>query len=218
MTALTIAVLGYGNVGSALASGFLAAGHRVIVTTRADNPDGAQQTRDANPALGAAEIAEAADAVAEADIVVLALPYAALDTALLPLADTLIGRTIIDATNPVAAGLTHGGNGSSGAQHVAELVPGAHVVKAFNCYGFENLGMAPATTQGIAPAMPYAGDDADAKAQVAELLSSLGWDAVDAGPLAAALDLEHLALLWIRMVRAGGGDPRLLWAAVTGRP
>lgn len=218
MTALTIAVLGYGNVGSALASGFLAAGHRVILATRADNPDGAQQTRDANPALSAAEIAEAAAAVADADAVVLALPYATLDSALPPLADVLAGRTIIDATNPVAAGLTHGGNGTSGAQHVAELVPGASVVKAFNSYGFENLGTAPTTAEGIKPAMLYAGDDAASKAQVGELLESLGWDPVDAGPLSAAIDLEHLALLWIRMVRAGGGNPRLLWAAVTGRP
>ena len=48
--------------------------------------------------------------------------------------------------------------------------------------------------------MLYAGDDATAKATVGALLTSLGWDAVDAGPLANSLQLEHTALLWIKCV------------------
>lgn len=48
------------------------------------------------------------------------------------------------------------------------------------------------------------------------LTHGLGWEPLDAGPLAAALDLEHLTLLWVRMVRGGGLDPRLTWAALRG--
>jgi predicted dinucleotide-binding enzyme len=61
--------------------------------------------------------------------------------------------------------------------------------------------------------MPYAGDDATAKARVAQLAADLGWAPLDVGPLSAAVDLEHLALLWIRLVRSGGHDPHLVWTA-----
>jgi predicted dinucleotide-binding enzyme len=122
---------------------------------------------------------------------------------------------LIDATNPVAPGLTHGlGSRQSGAERVAALAPGAVVVKAFSVYGYENLSDPPTGPHAIRPAMPYAGDNPDAKATVAALLTDLGWEPLDAGPLRAAVDLEHLTLLWVRMVRAGGLDPRLVWAAL----
>lgn len=218
MSALQIAVFGYGKVGSALAAGFLSAGHEVALVAKDADPTGATQAMDANPALAGATVAKASEGIADADIVVLAVPFAALSDVLTPLRSVLAGKTIIDATNPVGPGLTHGlADGRSGAQLVASLAPEANVVKSFNMYGFENLGTAPTTTQGVTPVMPFAGDDAAAKSQVKALVDSLGWDGLDVGPLAAAVDMEHLALLWIRLVRAGGHDPRLLWAAVTGQ-
>ncbi len=214
MSGKRIAVLGYGNVGQALASGFLAAGTPVVFGVNPTNPPGAEAARAAAPALASAEIAEAAEAVGTADVVVLAVPFAALTDLLPPLADAATGKVVIDATNPVGPGFTHGIGTTSGAQRVAELLPGAHVVKAFNTYGFENLGTAPPAPHGVAPMSPFAGDDADAKSIVAALVADMGWEGVDVGPLAAALDLEHLALLWIRMVRMGGHDPHLVWAAL----
>jgi hypothetical protein len=125
----------------------------------------------------------------------------------------LQGRILVDCTNPVGAGLTHAlGGRESGAEVVQRHAIGARVVKAFSVYGWENFAnnrypQAPA----LRPAMPLAGDDAGAKARVAALCERLGWEPVDCGPLAAALQLEHLALLWIRMARQLGAGPDFVW-------
>jgi hypothetical protein len=62
--------------------------------------------------------------------------------------------------------------------------------------------------------MLYCGDDAAAKQQVAGLIGQLGWQPLDAGGLVQALHLEHMTLLWIRMVRMGQRSPHLVWAAL----
>ena len=212
---MRIAFLGYGNVGAAVASAVARVGHDVVLARNPARPDGAAAAIAANPDLASASVAEAADAVRDADVVVLAAPFGSLEGLLGPLADALVGRVVIDATNPVGPGFTHGlGSREAGAQHVARLVPGADVVKAFNVYGFENLSTPPAGPPGVRPLMPFAGDDVGAKATVGALLEQLGWHALDVGPLPAAVDLEHLTLLWVRLVRAGGHNPRLVWAAL----
>ncbi|WP_088317492.1 NADPH-dependent F420 reductase [Kineosporia sp. R_H_3] len=214
MSAMRIAVVGHGQVGGALTAAFLGAGHDVVLATNPARPEGATQARDRDPRLAAAAVADPADAVRGADLVVLAVPFAAVGDVLAPLRDALTGAVVVDATNPVGPGLTHGlGSTTSGAQHVAALIPGAAVVKAFSVYGFENLHPVP-EGPGPRPVMFHAGDDRTAKDRVAGLLTDLGWEPIDAGGLEAALDLEHLTLLWVRMVRLGGRDPRLVWAAL----
>ena len=218
MSRLRIAVLGHGNVGTALAGALLAAGHEVALGADGDRLAGAEQARAVHPALAAAAVSTASEAVEGADLVVLAVPFTALDELLPPLRDALVGVTVVDATNPVGPGFTHRlESGRSGAEHVAELAPGAHVVKAFNVYGVENLGAAP-VAPGPRPVMPYAGDDEAAKRRVGGLLADLGWEPLDVGPLAAAVDVEHLSLLWIRLVRGRGHDPHLVWAALRHTP
>lgn len=210
-----LAVIGYGHVGATVARAALAAGHRVTLATNPNRPEGAAAARDADPALTAAVISDPLTAVSAADAVLLAVPFPAVEAVLTPLAAALEGKLLIDAANPVGPGLTHGlGSAQSGAERVAALVPGAAVVTAFSVYGYENLADPPVGPDGIRPAMPYAGDDPAAKATVAALLTDLGWEPLDSGPLTAALDLEHLTLLWVRMVRAGGHPPRLVWAAL----
>lgn len=212
-----VALLGYGHVGAALAGALLRAGHRVTLASRPERPGGAAEARAADPALAGAAVATAAEAVAAADLTVLAVPFAQADQVLPPLRDVLAHRTLVDATNPVGPGLTHGLRSErSGAEHIAGLVPATSVVKAFSVYGFENLAAPPSGPDGLRPVMPYAGDDLEAKRDVAGLIAGLGWEPLDVGPLPAALDLEHLTLLWVRMVRAGGRDPRLVWAALHG--
>ena len=83
--------------------------------------------------------------------------------------------------------------------------PGARVVKAFTVYGFENfIDPAYPAYGDLRPVMPIAGDDADAKRTVSELCEEIGWQAVDTGPLANSLHLEHMTLLWIKMARVQG--------------
>ena len=62
--------------------------------------------------------------------------------------------------------------------------------------------------------MMYCGRDAGAKRTAAGLIAQLGWDPVDVGGLEQALHLEHMTLLWVRMVRMGGQSPNLVWAAL----
>jgi predicted dinucleotide-binding enzyme len=212
---MQLAVLGYGHVGATLAGSLIAAGHDVTLATNPNRPQGAEATRQADPRLAKAGISDPLTAVSAADAVLLAVPFPAVEEVLAPLAPALQGTILIDATNPVGPGLIHGlGSAQSGAERVAALAPGASVVKAFSVYGYENLADPPSRPDGIRPAMPYAGDDPAAKATVAALLTDLGWEPLDVGPLTAALDLEHLTLLWVRMVRAGGHSPRLVWAAL----
>jgi len=58
-------------------------------------------------------------------------------------------------------------------------------------------------------------NDQTAKATVAELIENLGWEAVDVGGLDQALHLEHMTLLWIKMIRLQGADPHIVWARLT---
>jgi predicted dinucleotide-binding enzyme len=62
--------------------------------------------------------------------------------------------------------------------------------------------------------MMFCGNDAAAKAAAATLIAELGWEPLDVGGLEQALHLEHMTLLWVRMVRVGGHSPHLVWAAL----
>ena len=188
-----IAIIGAGNVGSALAGATVRAGHDVVVGVR--DPRG---VRHAAVRQAGAELADPATAARGAELVVLAVPWSAARDAVRSLGH-IGSRVLIDATNPLLprlAGLASTG-GRSGAEQVAGWAAGGRVVKAFNAVGAEVMG--DAAFDGGRPVLPVAGDDADAKAAVLALGEDLGFEGVDAGPLAAARDLEHLAFVWIRL-------------------
>jgi len=209
---MKIAFLGFGNVGAPLADHLQRAGHEVTLAARAADGESVQRARARNAAL---QVAEPAAAVAAAEVVFLATPYAANASVLPPLADALAGKVLVDCTNPVGPGLSHGLQSQrSGSAEVQALAPRARVVKAFTIYGFENLDDNRFPAANVKPVMMYCGDDADAKAQVATLIGQLGWEPLDVGGLVQALHLEHMTLLWIRMVRMGGQSPHLVWAAL----
>jgi hypothetical protein len=118
-------------------------------------------------------------------------------------AGDLRGKVLIDATNAVGPGMVPGfPPPSSAAQQVAGWAPGARVIKAFNTTGYDN--MADPIYDGQPTTMFICGDDPAAKAIVAQLAEALGFEAADAGPLAAAFHLENLALLWIHLARQPG--------------
>lgn len=214
---MRVAIVGYGNVGCALAGALLSAGHDVTFVAKDEDPASASAARESDPRLARASVAFADDAIRTSDLVILALPYSVAAAFVANHAATLDGRMVIDATNPVGPASSHAVGTRSGAQVIADGAPGARIVKCFNLYGAENLGGVPAN--GTAePLMPLAGDDGEAKDAVAHVLKDLGWEPLDVGPLAAALDLEHLALLWIRLVRTGGYDGHLVWSALRWAP
>ncbi len=123
----------------------------------------------------------------------------------------MFDAVVIDATNPLAANsrALKEHPELSGAQLVAEWARSSRVVKAFNTTGAGN--MADSTYPG-APVMLCAGDDADAKSVVSTLATEIGFEAVDAGPLTAARDLEHVARIWIRLAYSLGQGPDIAFA------
>ena len=177
---MRIAIIGAGSVGGSTGPRLGPCGARD--PARGAKAGGSRGGRTAGKA-GPARIALApAEAVRDADVVVLATPWdATLELARrLPLA----GKVVIDATNPLLpdlAGLAVAGN-TSGGEEVARAAPGARVVKCFNTTGANNF-LAPEYPDGAAT-MLYAGDDPAAKAVVAELGRELGFAMLDAGPLA----------------------------------
>jgi predicted dinucleotide-binding enzyme len=209
-----IAFIGHGRVGGTLADQMQRIGHAVTIAHRGDPSASLEAALARNPGLAVASPEEAVEGAA---IVVLATPFGANASALAPVAGLLAGRILVDCTNPVGPGLTHGlGGERSGGEAVAALARGARVVKAFSVYGAETLADPRGIGAAQAPMMPICGDDMDAVGRVAAIAGAMGWDPLPVGGLAQALHLEHMTLLWVRMVRAGGRSPRLAWAALHG--
>ncbi len=147
---------------------------------------------------GNAKLASVSDAARDAEVVVLATPYAA-NAAAIASAGDLAGKILIDVTNPIGANFTLAvGHTTSGAEEVAKLAPRARVFKAMNQVGFEVMAN-PAFAAGR-PVMFVAGDDAAGKKVVLDLVSALGFETIDAGEFAIARLLEPYAMLWIHLM------------------
>lgn len=209
---MKIAFLGYGNVGAPLADHLQRAGHTVTLAARDPASESVRELLARNPALA---VAAPVEAVRAADVVFLATPYQANASALGSVAEAMAGKVLVDCTNPVGPGLTHGlGSAQSGSETVQKLVPAARVVKAFTIYGFENFENSSYPGYGVKPVMMLCGNDAEAKQVVSQLAGELGWEPLDTGGLEQALALEHMTLLWVRMVRVKGASPNMVWAVL----
>jgi predicted dinucleotide-binding enzyme len=209
---MDIAFIGYGNVGAPLADQLHRAGHSVTLAATDSQSESLQKALARNLGLLSAAPGEA---VKNAEVVFLATPFQANALALAAVASELEGKVLVDCTNPVGPGLTHGlNNVQSGSQAVQAMVPKARVVKAFTIYGFENFEDNRYPAYNVKPVMMFCGSSADAKAVVARLITGLGWEPLDVGGLEQALHLEHMTLLWIRLVRVEGASANLVWAAL----
>jgi predicted dinucleotide-binding enzyme len=208
---MKIAFIGYGNVGAPLADHLARVGHEVTLAAA-----GSSASLDAALARNSSlRAAPPVDAVRGATVVFLATPFQANEAALSPVATELAGKILVDCTNPVGTGLSHGlESRESGTAKLQRMLPATSVVKAFTIYGFENFENSAYPGYGVRPAMLFCGADAGAKRIVAELIDALGWEPVDVGGTEQALHLEHMTLLWVRMVRVNGHSPNVVWAAL----
>jgi predicted dinucleotide-binding enzyme len=191
MARTKIGIIGAGNMGRAFATRLAAAGHDVAVT--AQSPEHAQQAAAAaGPNARAVRPEEVAR---DADLLLLAVPYGAAVDALRGAGD-VGGKTVVDISNPLTADMSglSVGHTTSAAEEIQKAVPTARVVKAFNTIFAQVLG-SDASTEAAKAQVLYAGDDAGAKDAVRALIESAGFEAVDAGPLANARQLEPLGLL-----------------------
>ncbi len=184
---MKIAIIGAGNVGAALGKRFSEVGHDVVYGVR--NP--------ARPeyAIAGAKFETAPEATRDAEVVILAVPYAVVEAALSGC--DLTGKIVVDATNPLAMtdkglALTAGFE-TSGAERLATAFPRAKVVKCFNSTGFGNMADASGSM------MFACGDDPVAAETVRILAEEIGFDAIAIGDLSKSRLLEPLAMLWIHL-------------------
>jgi 8-hydroxy-5-deazaflavin:NADPH oxidoreductase len=175
-----LTILGTGNMGSAIATVAEKGGHTVQLLGRSDT-----------------------DRDVTGDLVVLAVPYPAVSEILDQRADQLAGKVVVDITNPLDVETFDAlvvPPSSSATAEIATAVPDAKVVKAFNTNFAATLASG---TIGDQPTtVLIAGDDVDAKGQVAEVVTGGGLKAIDVGDLRRARELEAMAFLQITLAAA----------------
>lgn len=193
---MRITIVGAGNMGRGIATRATAGGHEVEVVDR-DPAEAETLARE----LGGSASSLAPDATFGGEVVVLALYYPGIKDAAREYADRLAGKVVVDISNPVDTQTWDRlatPPGTSSAEEVAAIVPaGTPVVKAFNTTFAGTLVAGEVAGQQLD--VLIAGDDAAAKATVAQLVSDGGLRPIDVGPLARAQQLEQLGFLHISL-------------------
>lgn len=198
---MKIAILGAGNVGGTLGRAFASVGHTIFFGV--PNPKDEKNEKLLESIGPNASVGTVPEAVKFAELIVLATPWSATQSALKS-AGSLSGKVVVDYTNPLKddlSGLTVG-HTTSAAEQVAEWAIGAKVCKTFNQTGFQNMAN-PKFKSGNA-VMFVCGDDAESKKTVLQLAQQIGFEAIDAGSLSVARLLEPLAMLWIHLAYKTG--------------
>ncbi len=175
-----VTILGNGNMGKAITSVISKGGSTVQVL----------------------DVDDAATPIA-GDIVVLALPYAALADIIATRGEQLVGKIVVDITNPVNFETFDSlvvPSDSSAAAELAAKLPGSRVLKAFNTTFAGTL--ASGTVGDDVTTVLVAGDDADAKSQLISVVKAGGLNAIDAGALSRARELESFGFLQISLAAA----------------
>ncbi len=191
-------VIGSGVVGQVLADGFLKHGYEVMRGTREPGKL-AEWKRGAGPRAAVGTFAEAAR---HGEVVVLAVKGAAAEAAVdLCGAGNLAGKTVVDATNPIAEEPPVNGVlkfftrlDESLMERLQRRAPAAHFVKAFSCVG--NALMVNPALPGGPPTMFICGNHTGAKDEVKRILAQFGWEVEDMGAAEAARAIEPLCILW----------------------
>ncbi|HVE71551.1 MAG TPA: NAD(P)-binding domain-containing protein [Thermoanaerobaculia bacterium] len=173
---MKIAIIGKGNVGSALERGLKRAGHDV----RASGRENVRETAEWGQSI------------------ILAVPFGAIDDALQTMSDAVNGKVLIDATNALDDNMALAiGCTTSGAEELQRKAPGAKVVKAFNTNFAQHMDSGHVADTPLTAFA--AGDDEGARETVMQLAREIGFDAVNAGPLQNARWLETLGYLNIQL-------------------
>jgi predicted dinucleotide-binding enzyme len=209
---MKVGIIGSGEVGQHLGSGFAATGHAVKIGSR--EPTSEKLTKWKASAGANASTGTFEEAAQFGELIVVATLWNGTENAIrLGQAPNFVGKVVIDATNPLAfrenapPGLALG-HTDSGGEQVQRWLPKSQVVKAFNIVG--NADMFRPTFPGGPPDMFFCGDDAAAKKTVSGILGSFGWNAVDIGGIEGSRVLEGLCLLWVGYMFSTGSQHHAL--------
>ena len=177
----TIGIIGAGTIGRAVAGHAIRTGHRVLIS----NSRGPASLREVVDRLGQGAEAVPLEQAATADLILLAVPFPSVPDVGRAVGDWT-GKVVVDATNQFAQSNPYGGRADigdlTGSEWVAEKLPGATVLKAFNAMFGQYVAADPRHEEGRQVVF-YAGDDEVRKSQFADLLSSFGFAPVDVGGL-----------------------------------
>ena len=186
---MNITIIGYGNMGSALARLLGRSGHHITLTGR--DLDKAKEVASHS----GGKVSPLHEAAKDVDIIIAATPFTSQIESLKSLGN-LFGKIVIEISNPLKPDMSglQIGLTTSAAEEVSRLFPDSKVVKAFNTTFAQVLQEGPVFKTGKAQVF-YAGDDEAAKSKVKLLIESLGFEAMDAGPLANSRYLEPMGML-----------------------
>ncbi len=195
---MKVGILGSGVVGQTLGSGFIKYHHEVMIGTR--NASKLTEWKEQNG--DSANVGSFSEAAAYADVIVLAVKGSTAKDALeLAGVENLKGKTILDATNPIADVAPEDGtlqfftdSTKSLMEHLQEAFPESNFVKAFSCIGAYNM-INPQYEAGK-PSMFICGNNQDAKKTTGEIVKMFGFEVEDMGTAIAARGIEPLCILW----------------------
>lgn len=197
---MNVTIIGTGNMARGIGTRLLAGGNNVTFVGHEPGKaeDLAAQLQRA--AQDGATVQAATGSAIEGEIVILAVPYSVASTIVEEYGDKLVGKIVVDITNPVDFNtmMPTVTPGTSGAEEIAKTAAaGAKIVKAFNT---TFAGMLEAGHVAGQPLDVFiAGDDAEAKNTLSRLVEASGLRTIDAGPLHRARQLEALGLLHIAL-------------------
>jgi len=207
---LRIGILGSGLMGGKLGTIFTRAGHDVVFSYARSEEKLSQLARDAQ---GKARAGTPADAARDADALLLAVHWSRVDDVLKQAGD-VSGKVIVSCVLPMSMEDSElvVAHTSSGAEVLAQKLPGTPVVSAFGTVPSEVLfGVFVARHKPNRPSMVYCGHDESAKQVAAELIRDTGFDPVDLGPLRLARYAEPFTLLMGQLAYEAGDDPAIAY-------
>jgi predicted dinucleotide-binding enzyme len=194
---MKIGIIGLGNIGSGLGSLLVKHGHEVMFSYSHDQE---KIQRVVNEAGLNARSGTPQEAARFGEVIFLAVGWRSVNEAL-QAASSVGGKTLVSCVNPLTTDFSglEVGTTTSGAEEIAKLVPNAHVVEAFlNVFaGILHSGTMIFGTE--VPSVFYCGDNANSKSAVARLITDIGLEPIDSGPLKNARFVEPAATLLLQL-------------------
>lgn len=195
---MKIGIIGSGDVGQSLGRGLSAIGHTVMIGSRQPESEALVAWKES---VGKhASTGSTTDAAKFGDLIVVAVNWTGVESALHDVRPEVAGKIIIDVTNPLEFEGTSPklavGHDISGGEIVQQLLPDSSVVKTLNILSYAHM-VQPQYYEGM-PAMFYCGNNPSAKEEVSKILRALGWkDTTDIGDITKSRLLEPMCLLWM---------------------